>query len=84
MRRHILPKVEDLLKTYQTDHRGEMPLYIIVSPGEIDQLLSEVKEVNGLDNETLVTTYKGSKIVKYDALTEGDFELSNELPETGS
>jgi hypothetical protein len=76
----ILAKVEDSLKKYQTEHKGEKPLYILVSPHEADALLSEVKTELGFKQDVLVTEFKGSKIVKYDALKQGDMRFTNELP----
>lgn len=76
----ILSKVEDNLKKYQTEHKGEKPLYILVSPYEADTLLSEVKAELGFKEDVLVTEFKGSKIVKYDALKQGDMRFTNELP----
>jgi hypothetical protein len=80
MNHRVLPKVEEEIRKYKTDHKGEMPLYIIVSPHEADDLLEEVKAATGYDAETLVTTYQGSKIIKHDSLNKGDLRLSNELP----
>jgi hypothetical protein len=76
----ILSKVEENLKKYQSDHSGEKPLYILVSPHEADDLLSAVKTKEGYEQDILVTEFKGSKIVKYDALKQGDIRLTNELP----
>lgn len=76
----ILSKVQDNLKKYEKDHKGEKPLYILVSPHEADDLMSAVKTHEGYKQDVLVTEFKGSKIVKYDALKEGDMRLTNELP----
>ena len=81
---NILPKIDDTLRKYKDDHRGDTPLYIIVSPEEADRLMAEVREVNGYDADVLVTTYQGSKIIKHDSLTKGDLQLTNELPDTSS
>jgi hypothetical protein len=64
---HVLTKVDDHIQRYKTDHRGEMPLYILVSPHEADNLLAEVRQAGGYDSHVLVTSYKGSKIVKHDS-----------------
>ena len=76
----ILEKVESNLQQYQKDHKGEKPLYILVSPHEADDLLSAVKKREGYREDVLVTDFKGSKIVKYDALKQGDMRFTNELP----
>lgn len=80
----ILQQVDQRIVQYKTDHRGDKPLYIIVSPHEADDLLSAIRKKEGFDEETLLTEYNGSKIVKHDMLKKGDLLLSNELPETGS
>ena len=80
MNSSILSKVEEDLKRYQNDHKGEKPLYILVSPHEADELLDAVKLDQGYSEDVLVTEFKGSKIVKYDALKKGDMRLTNELP----
>jgi hypothetical protein len=84
MKTRLLPSVEEKIEQFRKDHRGERPLYILVSPHEQDQLLEEVKQTGGFPAEALVTEYKGSKIVKYDALKEGDIHLTDDLPETSS
>lgn len=80
MNSSILSKVEENLKKYQDNHKGEKPLYILVSPHEADDLLRAVKLEQGYKEDVLVTEFKGSKIVKYDALKQGDMRLTNELP----
>lgn len=80
----LLGKVDRSLKKYQAEHHGDKPLYILVSPEEANDLLEEVKKANGYAPDVLVTTYKGSKIARYEALNKGDLLLTNELPETSS
>ena len=76
----LISKVEENLKKYQNEHKGEKPLYILVSPHEADDLFNAVKSAQGYKEDVLVTDFKGSKIVKYDALKQGDMRLTNELP----
>lgn len=76
----ILSKVEENLKKYQADHKGDKPLYILVSPYEAEALFSAIKTEQGFKDDVLVTEFKGSKVVKYDALKQGDMRLTNELP----
>lgn len=76
----ILSKVEEHLKQYSKDHGGQKPLYILVSPHEADELLAAVKSDQGFKDDVLVTEFKGSKIVQYDALKKGDLRLTNDLP----
>lgn len=81
MKNRLLPSVNDHIREYQESHRGEKPLYIIVSPYEAEALIDEVRKAEGHGPDVLVTEYQGSKIVKHDALKKGDFQLSNELPD---
>lgn len=81
MASNIIGRVNSQVEKFKKDHRGQKPLYILVSSDEEEQLLKEVKEAGGYEQDTLVTEYKGSKIVKYDALKKGDIQLSDELPE---
>jgi hypothetical protein len=76
----VLPTLKAEIEKYKADHKGETPLYIIVSPHEADALMEEVKSDSGYDTDTLVTTYKGSKIIKHDSLNKGDLRLTNDLP----
>lgn len=80
----ILERVQKEIEQYGKDHRGERPLFILISPYEADALMDEVRQNSGYDADTLVTTYKDCKIVKYDSLHKGELLLTNELPETSS
>jgi hypothetical protein len=84
MANQILTKVDNEIRKYKAEHRGEEPLYILISPHEADRLLDEVRNAGGYDDETVVTTYKESKIIKHDSLTKGEIRLTNDLPDTGS
>lgn len=81
MASNIIGLVDSKVEQFQKDHRGQKPLYILVSSDEEDQLLKEVKKAGGYEEDMLVTEYKGSKIIKYDALKKGDIQLSDELPQ---
>jgi hypothetical protein len=81
---NLLGRVNSSLKKYQASHHGEKPLYILVSPEEVDGLLEEIKKANGYAPDVPVTTYNGSKIARYEALSKGDLLLTDELPETSS
>jgi hypothetical protein len=84
MEKRLLPTVENEVKRYQDEHRGERPLYIVMQSDDADVLMREVKEVHGYDEETIVTEFNGSKIVKHSALNPGQIQLTNELPEMSS
>ena len=81
MRGQLLQSVNNRIREYQDSHKGEKPLYIIVSPYEAEALADEVRAAEGHSPDVLVTEYQGSKIVKHDALKKGDVQLSNELPD---
>jgi hypothetical protein len=84
MKNGILSRVETEIAKYKRDHRGDVPLFILVSPHEADILTEEVRKAAGYSADTLVTTHKGIKITKYDSLNKGEILLTNELPETSS
>jgi hypothetical protein len=84
MGQRLLPQIDDRLRQYESEHRGERPLYIIMPKDEALQLIEEVKEHEGLDDKVVVTEYKGTKVVNHEGLKPGEIRLSNELPEMGS
>jgi hypothetical protein len=84
MNQTIIVKVKEELQRYKAAHKGERPLYIVVPEEEGDKLLEEVKDHDGFDQDIVVTTFEGVKIVKHGSLKPGDILLSNELPDTGS
>lgn len=84
MEYQVLPKVEDRIQQYRTNHHGESPLYMIMAAEEADHLINEVKSMRGYDNRTVVTEFNGIKIVKSELFNNGDIHLTDELPETGS
>jgi hypothetical protein len=84
MKHHVLSRAEQALHQYKQEHRGESPLYILVTPEESNTLMAEVKEKDHHAQEIVVTEYQGSKIVGHDNLNPGEILLTNELPETGS
>jgi hypothetical protein len=80
----MLSKVQEQIKKYQAENRGESPLYIILSSDEADDLSEQVRNEKGYDENVIVTEFEGTKIVKYAAMNPGDMRLTNELPETSS
>ena len=80
----LLPKIDKQIENYQHDHKGEMPLYIMISSDESKRLMEEVKHIEGHSSDITVTTFKGIKIMPNDLLKQGEIRLSNELPETSS
>lgn len=84
MENALLSKIDGRIKSYQNEHRGELPLYIIVSPDESQQLMEEVRKHEGHPEDVTVTTFKGMKIMPSEILKAGEVRLSNELPETSS
>jgi hypothetical protein len=84
MKNSVLSKVDSEIAKYKIEHSGEGPLFILISPHEADALFDEIRKAGGYSADTLVTTYKGIKITKYDALNKGEMLLTSELPETSS
>lgn len=84
MEKRLLPQIEDRLRTYESEHRGERPLYIILPKEDAEHLIGEVKAREGYEENVTVTEFEGTKIVQHDALKPGEMRLTNELPDTGS
>jgi hypothetical protein len=84
MNSRVLPKVENEIRRYQGEHKGERPLYVVMTSDEADNLMNELRESKGYDPGTMVTEFDGTRIVKHPALKPGEIQLTNELPETGS
>jgi hypothetical protein len=80
----LLSRVNEEFKKYKDSNHGEMPLYVIVSSYEFDEILDEIKQEGGYNTQVAITTYKGSKIIQNDAVKKGDLRLTNDLPETSS
>jgi hypothetical protein len=80
MREGILEKVDQQIDQYKAKHKGENPLYILVSTYEEQALLDAVKKEAGVKSDHVVTSYKESKIFRYEALQQGQLLVTNELP----
>lgn len=80
----VLSKIDQEISTYQQQHHGERPLYILISDYEAERLIDEIRAEEGYGDHIVITEYKGSKIVKLISLKKGEVQLSNELPESGS
>jgi hypothetical protein len=80
MREGILAKVDEQISQYKANHKGEDPLYILVSSHEEEALLEAVKKQAGAKSDHVVTSYKESKILRYEALQKGQLLVTNELP----
>ena len=84
MEANVLKKVEEHIRKYQQNHKGEAPLYLIMASEDAERFVQEVKKQNGYDDNTIVTDYNGTKIVKHYSMTPGEIRATNEMPETGS
>jgi hypothetical protein len=84
MRQKLLPQVDDRLREYEAEHHGERPLYIIMPKQEAQEFIKEVMEHEGYDEKVVLTEYKGTKVIKHEAMKPGEIKLSNELPEASS
>ncbi|HYC83782.1 MAG TPA: hypothetical protein VEB86_01115 [Chryseosolibacter sp.] len=81
---NILPEIEAQIKSYQREHRGERPLYIVLPADDAQRLMSEVRTACGFAHDTIVTEVHGSKIVQSPAMSAGQIQLTNELPDIAS
>ena len=84
MENHLLERIDTLVDKYKKDHKGEAPLYIILSDDENKAVMKELKEIKKMPEEQIVTEYKGIKLALHPQQTNGKIYVSNELPETGS
>jgi len=80
----IIQQATEQINTYKAEHKGDIPLYIIVSPNDAKALREEARRVGNYADDVIVTSYQDIGIVTNDSLTLGELRLSNELPETGS
>ena len=84
MSKQILSAVDSKIKSYQKEHRGDKPLFLLMTEEEADYLMEEVRVNKGYGDDIIITDYEGTKIVRDPALKKGDILLTNELPETSS
>jgi hypothetical protein len=84
MEKRLLPQLENEIKRYQGEHRGERPLYIVMPSEDAERLVDEVRQASGYDEHVTVTEFNGSKIIRNAAMNSGEIQLTNELPEISS
>lgn len=84
MENHLLEKIDNLIAAYKKNHKGEPPLYVIVSPEDHKELIPLIKAANNYTRDQIVTSYKDIKIAEHPNQVQGKIYVSNELPETGS
>ena len=84
MENHLLEHIDQLVDQYKKQHKGEPPLYIILSSDENKELISLIRAANNLNNDQIVTSYKDIKLAHHPGQISGQIYVSNELPETGS
>jgi hypothetical protein len=84
MKNHLLQRIDNLIEKFRTDHKGEAPLYIILSSDENKEVMRLIKAAQKIPEDQVVTTYKGVKLSHHPQQTNGKIYVSNELPETGS
>jgi hypothetical protein len=84
MENHLLKIIDSLIDHYKEEHKGEPPLYIILSPDENKEVIQRIKNTNDFPDDLIVTSYKGIKLAQHPSLLNGKMYVSNELPETGS
>lgn len=80
----LLARVDALIENYKKEHRGEPPLYLVVSPDESVAVREEVRKKENAPDIAVVSTYKDVRIAEHPSMLNGKMYVSNELPETGS
>ena len=61
MNSHILPDLVKTINRYKGEHRGEMPLYALVSSSQVDKLIDEIRKAGGYDAVLWLQTIKVAK-----------------------
>lgn len=80
----LLARIDTLIEKYKKEHRGEAPLYLVVSPDESVAVREEIRKRENAPDIAVVSTYNDVKIAEHPAMLNGNMYVSNELPETGS
>ena len=80
----MLDRIDTLIEKFKRDHKGEAPLYIILSGDENKRVMNAIKAAENLPEHQIVTTYRGVKLAEHPHQSDGEVYVSNELPETGS
>ncbi len=80
----LLERIDSLIEKYKKEHRGEAPLYLVVSPDESAAVREEIRKRENAPDIAVISTYKDVRIAEHPAMLDGKMYVSNELPETGS
>jgi hypothetical protein len=80
----INSNIDREIEKYKAQHGGSNPLYCIMSAEEADELTDSIRHQDGDNDNVIITSYKGIKIIRNSLLERGVYFLTNELPETGS
>jgi hypothetical protein len=80
----ILKHIDNLIDKFKKEHRGESPLYIVLSPDETKDVVDALKAKQNAAEDTIITSYRDVKIAENPALLKGNSYASNDLPDTGS
>lgn len=80
----LLKHIDALIENFKKEHRGEPPLYIVVSPDEAKDVVDTLKAKQNASEDTIITTYRDIKIAENPGLLKGNSYVSNDLPDTGS
>jgi hypothetical protein len=84
MKSQLLEHIDAMIEKFKKEHKGETPLYVVVSTDENKELIEEIRKEKSYPPEMLVTTYRDIKIAQHPSLLNGKSYVTNELPETGS
>lgn len=80
----ITSNIDRAIEQYRSVHRGNDPLYCIMSAEEADELTDALRHESGDDQSVIITSYQDIKIIRNNFMERGEYYLGNELPETGS
>ena len=80
----INSNIDREIEKYKAQHGGSKPLYCIMSAEEADELTDSIRHQDGDNDNVIITSYEGIKIIRNSLMERGVYFLSNELPETGS
>jgi uncharacterized protein YydD (DUF2326 family) len=84
MHTSVMDYVDSLIDTYQQKHRGEKPLYVVLSPEDNERLIEEIRMKNRYPDEQIVTRYRDVSIVNNRSVESRRGYASHELPELSS
>lgn len=84
MNTRITDTIDQLIERYKEDHKGEAPLYIVLTSDEIKEARETIRKKNNHPEDYVITTYRDIKLAEHPSPEGGKMYVSNDLPDTGS